>query len=110
MSKPWKAHERKAAAIIGGARKWANSGEAIDCESSWAVVQAKEVKACSLAALTVLALEAERQGTQRQKVGMVVVKLRAGRGRETPRLIVLTEAAFKAMNGSLPAELTETSP
>src|SRR5262245_58914240 len=104
MSKAWKQAERDAGVIIGGARKWANSGEEIDVESKWAVGQVKHRRVCSLHELETLALEAERQGAQRSKVGMVLVKRRAGRGQETPWLIVLTEAAFREMSGPLPGE------
>jgi hypothetical protein len=103
-NRPWKQHERDASALIGGRRYWANSGEAIDCESSWAVVQAKHVGRLSLKELETLAIEAERQGAQRQKVGMVIVRRRAGRGRETPALVVMTGAAFREMNGRLPGD------
>lgn len=106
-NRPWKQHERASAQLIGGARYWSNSGEAIDCESSWAVVQAKHVKTCSLAALEALALEAERQGQQKGKVGMVCIRRRAGRGRSTPLLVVLTESAFREMSGPLPGEEAE---
>lgn len=98
----WKRHERNSAALIGGTRYWANAGEQIDVESSWAVGQCKHVKTLSLAALEALALEAERQGDQKAKVGLVIVRRRAGRGIRTPRLVVLTESAFRAMNGRLP--------
>lgn len=104
MSKPWKRHETNAAKLIGGARYWANSGEAIDCESSWAVVQAKHVKVCSLASLEALAVEAERQGVQKGKIGMVVVKRRAGSGRPTRTLVVMTAEQFREMSGPLPGE------
>jgi len=50
------------------------------------------VRRLSLAALERLALEAERQGTQRAKVAMVVVKRRAAPdGR--PVLVVMTAGA-----------------
>jgi hypothetical protein len=88
--------------MIGGRRYWANSGEVVDCESSWAVAQVKHVRTCSLAALEALALEAERQGTQRRKIGLVVIRRRGGQGLKTPRLVVLTEAAFTEMSGALP--------
>jgi hypothetical protein len=102
--KPWKQHERRAAALIGGARFPANSGADLDCESAWCVAQCKHVKTLSLAALETLALEAERQGAQKNKVGMVIVKRRAGAGRQTPLIVVMTEGAFRAMNGRLPGE------
>src|SRR5262245_13348072 len=96
----WKKRERAAAQIIGGRRHWANSGQAIDCESDGYVAQVKEVARCSLQALETLAREAERQGMQRQKIGLVVIKRRAGRGRETPTLIVMTGTSFIEMNGA----------
>ncbi len=98
----WKKHERRAAALIQGARHWANSGQAVDAESAWAVVQAKEVQRLSLAKLESLAVESARQGAHCQKVGMVVVKRRAGTGRQTPVLVVMTEQAFREMSGERP--------
>lgn len=104
MSKPWKAHERRAAKLLGGKRYWANSGEAVDVESSAFVVQCKHVKSCSLAQLEILAVEAMRQGDQKSKVGLVYIKRRAGHGMETPALIVMTEAMFRAMSGPVPLD------
>lgn len=101
--RPWKAEERAVARLIGGTRYPANQGGAIDCESSWLVVQVKHRRVCSLAELEVLALEAERQGTQRRKIGAVIVKRRAGSGTRTPRLVVMTESQFTEMSGRLPA-------
>jgi hypothetical protein len=100
--RPWKAAERRAAALLGGRRHWANSGQTVDVESDGYVAQVKEVARMSLAALERLALEAERQGAQRQKIGLVLVKRRAGHGNATPRLLILTEAAWRTMNGRLP--------
>jgi hypothetical protein len=100
--RPWKQAERRCAALLGGRRHWANSGQAVDVESDGYVAQVKEVARLSLAALEQLALEAERQGAQRQKIGLCLIKRRAGRGRATPTLCVLTESAWRAMNGRLP--------
>jgi hypothetical protein len=100
----WKQHERRSAALIGGRRYAANQGGLVDCESDWAVAQCKEVQRCSLAELERLALEAERQGQQRRKVGLVVVKRRAGAGRKTPMLVVMTAEQFREMSGPLPGE------
>lgn len=102
--RPWKAAERRAAQLIGGARYHANQGGAVDCESSWAVAQVKEVKVLAFPELERLALEAERQGTQRRKVGLVVVKRRAGSGVRTPTLVVMTDRVFRAMSGPLPTD------
>jgi hypothetical protein len=98
----WKKMERQSAALLGGRRFWSNSGATVDVESDGFVAQCKEVSRMSLAALEALALEAERQGSQRQKVGLVVCRRRAGRGRATPTLIILTEAAWRELCGSLP--------
>lgn len=100
--RPWKATERKAAALIGGKRHWANSGQAIDCESDSFCAQVKAVTRQSLAELEALALEVERQGVQKSppKIGLVIIKRRAGRGVETPTLVVMTAGAFRELNGA----------
>jgi hypothetical protein len=102
--RPWKAAERAAAGIIGGTRHWANSGEEVDVENDGLVCQVKHRRVCSLAELERLAVEAERQGTQRNKIGMVLVKRRGGRGVETPWLVLMTAASYREMSGPLPGE------
>jgi len=102
--RPWKAAEREAAALVGGRRYWANAGQEIDVESAGVVAQVKHRRVCSLAALEGLALEADRQGSQRAKIGVVLVKRRAGRGQPTPWLVVMTAAQYRAMSGPLPGE------
>ena len=101
---PWKKFERQTGSLLGGSRYWANSGESVDVESAAFVAQCKNVQKCSLAELERLAMEAERQGDQKSKVGLVCIKRRAGSGRATPALIVMTEHAFRAMSGPLPGE------
>jgi hypothetical protein len=106
MDKAWKAQERAVAKLVGGRRFWANSGADVDVESGSLVVQVKNVKVCSLAALGKLALEAERQGNQRAgKIGIVAIKHRGGRGVKTPTLVVMTAAAFVAMSGPVPGAI-----
>lgn len=102
----WKQRERDAARIIGGRRYTANQGGLVDCESDAYCVQVKERRTLSLAALEGLAVEIERVAQSRPtpKLGMVMVKRSAGRGRETPWLIVMTEAVFREMNGPLPSD------
>jgi len=102
--RPWKAAERVAARLLEGRRHWANSGEEIDVESDGVVCQVKHRRVCSLAELERLAQEAERQGTQRNKVGLVLVKRRAGKGFETPWLVVMTVTTYREMSGPLPGE------
>lgn len=100
--RPWKAFERHAAALFGRARFKANTGGALDFETDGYVEQVKHVKRLSLAELEALALEMERIGVQKSppRMGVVVVKRRAGRGRKSPRLVVVTEAVWRELNGA----------
>lgn len=93
----WKREERKAALLIGGRRYPANQGGAVDAESSWCCAQVKHVARCSLAELEALALEAERIGSQKAKIGIVVIK----RKRARARLVVLTEPMWREMSSRL---------
>ncbi len=102
--RPWKVEERRAAALFGGRRFAANTGGALDFETSRYVGQVKHVRRLSLAALEALALEMERAGFRCSpwKCGVAVVKRRAGRGRKTPRLIILTETVWRRLGGGRP--------
>lgn len=102
--RPWKAEERRAAALFASRRFAANTGGTLDFEAERYVGQVKHVRRLSLAALEALALEMERVGFQSapRKCGVVVVKRRAGRGRTTPRLIVLTETVWRRLGGGKP--------
>ncbi len=99
--KCWKAEERVVARLIGGTRYPANSGGRIDAESPQIVAQVKHVKRLSLAELEALAVEMATLGAKRGKAGVVLVKRRAGSGKPTHRLVVMTQAVFEALsNGS----------
>ena len=76
----------------------------MDAESDAYVIQCKERGTLSLKELETLALEIERVGFQRSppKLGLVIVKRSAGRGSRTPRLVIMTEAVFREMNGRVP--------
>ena len=100
----WKAVERSAAALMSARRFPANSGFRDDFEGEVWIGQVKNVKVLSLAALEALALEQERRGVQKAKLGAVVVKRSAGRGTATPHLVVLTETTFRELCGRLPSE------
>ncbi len=93
----WKQEERQAAVLIGGTRYPANQGGRIDVEGPQIVGQVKLVKRLSLAELEALAEELETIGHQRSKLGVVVVKRRAGQGIQTPRLVVMTQPVFEAL-------------
>jgi len=97
--KPWKQLEREVAHLLGGRRHAANSGGRVDVESPTVVAQVKHVQRLSLAQLEALAVEMAALGEEQGKIGVVVVKRRAGSGHRTPRLIVLTEAAWKRLAG-----------
>ncbi len=97
MDKPWKQLEREVAHLLGGRRYAANTGGRVDVESAQYVAQVKLVKTLSLASLEALAVELEEIGREGGKVGVGVVKRKGGRGRETPRLIVLTETAWREL-------------
>jgi len=93
--KAWKKEERTAAAILSGERLPANSGGRVDVESDTYLAQVKNVARLSLAQLEELALEMTTLGEEQGKIGMVVVKRKGGRGRKTPRLIVMAETAWR---------------
>lgn len=95
----WKAFERDVARLFDGRRFWANSGESIDVEGPTVVAQCKLVQRLSLESLTQLAETAERQGLQKFKAGVVAVRVKRGRGRPSPTLIVLTEAMWRQLHG-----------
>jgi hypothetical protein len=99
-NKPWKSFEREAAELIRGKRFWSNSGEACDIEGPFAVGQCKLVKTLSLNALADLAETSEKQGAQRFKAGVVIVKPRRGKGRSSPTLVVMTAATWRQLHGS----------
>jgi len=88
----WKAFERESAALFGGARFWANSGERADFEGTLlgrtVHGQCKIVKRMSLEAMTSLA---EEQG-----VDVLCLKVRRGRGRPSQPLVVMTFEKFQA--------------
>jgi hypothetical protein len=94
--KHWKVEERAAARLLGGERCWANSGRRVDVEGPGIVAQVKHRRVCSLAELERLALELEALGCAQGKIGVVVVKRRAGAGRRTPRLVVCTEEVWRS--------------
>ena len=59
----------------------------------------KHVRRLSLAELETLAVGMEQSGARASKAGAAVVKRRAGSGRETPRLMVMTERAWCRLFG-----------
>lgn len=107
MRHGWKAVERSAARLFPkGERYKANTGGRLDFDADGFCGQVKSRRTLSLAELEALAVEMERLGAQTSppKIGVVVVKRSAGAGRATPHLVVLTEGAWRALNGRMPQE------
>lgn len=90
--------ERYVATILDTHRYPADVGGSVDVENGDYVVQCKHVGRISLSAIEGLAVQADRDGAQRSKLGLVAVKRRAGGGRETPVLFILTEASFRLLS------------
>ncbi len=93
----WKQEERSVARLLGGSRYPANSGGRMDVEGSHVVAQVKHIRQLSLAQLEALAVEMEELGAEKGKLGLVVVKRRAGRGTATPRLVVMTQEVWERL-------------
>lgn len=100
----WKQRERDAARILNGRRYTANQGGLVDCESDGWCAQVKERRVASLHQLEQWVWEIERVAAQKNKLGVLMVKRSAGRGKETPWLMVVTEAVWREMNGAVPGE------
>lgn len=103
--KAWKAFERDVAAAVDGRRFWSNSGEALDCASPYAQVQCKLVRVLPLEQLTQLAEAVELSAKAADKIGVVAVKRRRGRGVASPTLIVLPLASWLRLRAHLPPAL-----
>ena len=108
-NRPWKVEESRAAALFGGSRFKANTGGPLDFETAAVVGQVKHVRQLSLAALEALAVEMEEIGKAKAppKLGVVIVHRRPGRGHVTPRLVVLTEAAWRTLQNFPEADGTK---
>lgn len=98
----WKKRELEAASILHGQRFPANTGGSVDVESAGYCVQVKARRVFSLKQIEAAVLEIDRVAQQKQKQGMVMLKRAAGKGKETPWLIVVTAATWRELNGPLP--------
>jgi hypothetical protein len=86
--------ERDVGLLVGGKRYPANQGGRVDVESPALIVQCKERRSLSLEQLTQLVEEIEVIAKGRGKRGLVAVKVRRGRGKQSPILIVQTAAQW----------------
>lgn len=107
----WKQRERDVARKTGGRRYPANMGGRVDVENDTFVIQVKERKTLSLAQEEALVLKMDRIGAQKSppKFGALWAKRSAGRGRETPWLVIVSEATWRAMNGRGLCELARVN-
>lgn len=96
--RPWKQFERDIARLLGGRRYPANTGGGLDVEGAGLVAQCKLVRRLSLGELSELAEQVARDAGP-TRTGVVAVKLRRGRGRPTPILIVQTAAEWVKQHG-----------
>jgi hypothetical protein len=106
VDKPFKKFEREVGALIGGRRHWSNSGEKIDCSSDRFVAQCKLVQRMSLEELTALVESIDEQAAppthdpmRTPRLGLVCVKVRRGKGKPSPTLVVMTSDTFKSLIG-----------
>lgn len=98
--KPFKQLERACAALISGARYPANQGGDIDVESETFAGQCKLLQNMPLAELSRQVVQIETAAKGKGKTGVLFVKHRAGRGVETPLLVVMSEKSWRALKCS----------
>ena len=91
----WKQMERDVGLLIDGKRYPSNQGGLVDCEGPSYVVQCKERRSLSLEQLTQLVEQIEGIGHLRGKHGLVAVKVRRGKGKHSPILIVQSAEQWK---------------
>ena len=94
----WKQMERDVGELVDGKRYPANQGGRVDVSGPFHVVQCKERKSLSLEQLTQLVEEIEAIGLKEGKVGLVAVKVRRGRGKQSPILIVQSATQWRQHN------------
>lgn len=96
--KDWKQLERDVGILIGGKRYPANQGGLVDVESPRYVVQVKHRRSLSLAKITKLVEQMHIVGRSKGKHGLVVVKLKKGRGKPSPMLVIQLADEWKVLN------------
>ena len=111
MSQSWKQLERDGARLIQGRRYPASSGGPIDAESGRFVLDAKHRRRVSVPDLERWAVAIAAAGAARGKVGVLLLKRKAGAGQPTPQLMILTEVAWRALlEPREPPTLNEVEP
>lgn len=92
----WKQLERDVGLLVGGKRYPANQGGRVDVTSPQYLVQCKERKALSLEVMTQLVEEIEQLAKKQDKRGLLAVKVRRGRGKQSPILFIQSATQWKA--------------
>jgi hypothetical protein len=100
--KTWKQFERECADYVRGDRYWSNSGKAVDVEGPTHIGQCKLVKRMSLEELTTLVEELDQLGHEgtHPKRGVVFVKLKRGKGRQSVTLAVMPADSWATLYNS----------
>jgi hypothetical protein len=98
MSQQWKQMERDVGLLVGGTRYPANQGGRVDVEGNQYIVQCKERRSLSLEQLTQLVEEIETIAKAKGKRGLVAVKVRRGKGKQSPILIVQSAEQWEVAN------------
>ena len=91
----FKRFERMCADLIHGTRYPANTGGKIDVESQEWAGQCKIVAECSLEALTKMVEETQAVAAKKGKRGVLLIRVKRGRGVKAPTLAVLTSETWE---------------
>lgn len=102
--KSWKQLEREVGLLVGGTRYPANQGGKVDVEGPHYVVQVKERRSLSLEQITQLVEEIEAIAKEKGKYGLVVTKVRRGRGRPSPLLVIQSATQWTAQTQKPPMD------
>lgn len=98
MSDQWKQIERDLAKLIGGERLKFRFTDG-DAESDFAVGEAKNRKTMTYRELEDWAVQIANRGNALNKLGVLYTKRKAGRGVQTPALVVMTADMFQQWFG-----------
>lgn len=107
----WKAFERRMAALFETTRHPANQGGRVDFTGQGVIGQCKEVKTMSLERITQLVEEMDSLAGA-NRIGVVCVKVRRGRGQASPALVVVSAETWARLiqSAQTPIVLESTFP
>ncbi len=103
MSQSWNQLERDGARLIQGQRYAASPGGPVDAEGPRFVLDAKYRQRVSVTEIEQWAVAIAAAGAECCKVGVLLCKRKAEADRTTPALVILTNAAWRAMTQPMEA-------